>query len=487
MKRAFAGSKRAFSWVQAGRELLAVALPLMVSSSCWTIEVTVDRMFLSWYHPLAVGATVQSAMLFWAVLVLFHNCASYVTTFVAQYSGAGQPERIGPVVWQALYWSTGSGLLFLAMIPLVPLAVARLGADPRLTEWQSQYLVSLCVSALPTLITAAVSGFFAGRGDSWTVLGINVVGMVANVVLDYILIFGGLGIPSLGVFGAGLATALSACLSAVVGLALFWREPHRRIYRTWVGRAFDGGLMMRLLRFGVPAGLQWWFDSLAWTVFLIAIGWMGAVELSATSIAFAINTLAYVPMLGLGQAVTILVGQHLGENSPARATQTTWVGFLFTWIYMSTVAALYYWTPGVFVDWFSGTPTGTADDPQLRENVRQLTCRLLQFVAAYCLFDSMNIVFSSALRGAGDTVYVTWVSAGLSLPLLVFPSWASWYWNWGLGAAWMFATLYVIVLGMVFLGRFLKGKWQTMRVIEPVGDLDFIAASKSVWLDLNGC
>jgi MATE family multidrug resistance protein len=454
-----------FTWWEAARELVAVATPLIISSSFWTIEITVDRMFLSWYHPLAVGAAVQATMVFWTAFVLFHNCAGYVTTFVAQYYGAGQFHRIGCVVWQALYFSVASGLMFLAWIPLAPLTMASVVHDLRMQEWGSRYLICLCYSALPTLVSAAVSGFFAGRGDCWTVLLINGVGMLANVVLDYLLIFGGLGLPALGVLGAGIATILSAWLSAGVGLILYWRKPYRKLYDTWGGWKWNGRLMLRLLRFGIPAGLQWWFDTLAWTVFLVVIGWMGAVELSATSIAFAINTVAFVPMLGFGQAVMVLVGQHLGANQPRRATRATWAGFILTWTYMSSVAALYYWKPELFVKWFSGSSI-TAEDPQLAERVSQVTCWLLQFVAAYCLFDSMNIIFSSALRGAGDTVAVTRISAGLALPLLVIPSWASWYWNWGLGVAWMWATIYVIVLALVFLRRFLKGDWQLMRVIE---------------------
>jgi MATE family multidrug resistance protein len=333
--------------------------------------------------------------------------------------------------------------------------------------WESQYLVCLAFSALPSLLTAAVSGFFGGLGASWTVLGINLVGVVANIVLDYALIFGKWGLPEWGVIGAGLATVLASWISAVVGLALFWRRKFREIYGTWRGRALDKTLLKSLLRYGVPAGLQWWFDSLAWTVFLIIIGWMGAAELSATSIAFAINTVAFVPMLGLGQAVNILVGQYLGEDRPDWANRVTWIGFAMSWTYMSTVAALYYWTPQVFVDWFHSPGLEQTVPIAVRQGVYDLTCWLLRFVAAYCLVDSMNIVFASALRGAGDTVYVTWVSAGLAVPLLIVPSWFSWYWGWGLGTAWSFATAYVIVLGLVFLGRFMGGKWRTMRVIEP--------------------
>lgn len=451
------------------RSLLGLAGPLIVSSSCWTIEVAIDRMFLSWYHPLAVGAAVQAAMIFWAIFVLPHNCVSYVTTFVAQYSGAGRPERIGRVVWQALYLAIGSGIILLVLVPSASVIAQWLGHEPQLRQWEREYLVCLAYSGLPTLITAAISGFFAGRGDSWTVLVINALGVISNLVLDYILIFGGWGLPAMGVTGAGLATMLAAILSALVGLIFFWRRPFRQQYRTWSGRSFDWQLFVRLLRYGVPAGLQWWFDSLAWTVFLIAIGWMGAAELSATSVAFAINTVAFVPMLGLGQAVNILVGQHLGENAPSRANHVTWVGFGLTWLYMATVAALYYYLPHIFVDWFYMFSAG---DITVRDQVYELSCWLLQFVAAYCLFDSMNIVFSSALRGAGDTVYVTWVSGALAVPLLIVPSWLAWYYHWGIGVAWGFATAYVIVLGLVFLQRFLGGKWRTMRVIEPVYVID---------------
>ncbi|MCS7016096.1 MAG: MATE family efflux transporter [Gemmatales bacterium] len=455
------------SWWSQLRELLYVAGPLILSSGCWTLELAVDRMFLSWYHPLAVGAAVQSAMIFWAIFVLPHNGVSYVTTFVAQYHGAGKEEREGPVVWQALYVALLSGVAFLVLVPLAPTIVDWLGHDERMRQWEREYLICLAFSALPTLLTAAVSGFFAGRGETWTVLGINLMGVVVNLVFDYVLIFGLWGFPELGVFGAGLATVLAAVISNLAGLIWFWRRRYREECKTWEGRRLDLPLLRRLLRYGVPAGLQWWFDSLAWTAFLIVIGWVGEIELSATSVAFAINTVAFVPMLGLGQAVNILVGQHLGENRPQSAERLTWTGFAVTWLYMSAVGGLYFWTPHVFADWFYLVGPQRPEDHHLQRAVYELTCWLLRFVAFYCLFDSMNIVFASALRGAGDTVYVTWVSAGLALPLLIIPSWLAWYCHWGLEVAWSFATGYVIVLALVFLHRFLRGTWQTMRVIEP--------------------
>ena len=91
---------------------------------------------------------------------------------------------------------------------------------------------------------------------------------------------------------------------------------------------------------------------------------------------------------------------------------------------------------------------------------------LLRFVAVYSLFDSMNLVFSFALRGAGDTRFVTVLSLALAWPLMVVPTWAAWHYGWGLYWAWTFASAYVIALGFTFLLRFRVGKWKSMRVIE---------------------
>ena len=91
---------------------------------------------------------------------------------------------------------------------------------------------------------------------------------------------------------------------------------------------------------------------------------------------------------------------------------------------------------------------------------------LLRFVAVYSLFDSMNLVFSFALRGAGDTRFVTVISLVLSWPLMVVPTWAAWHYGWGLYWSWTFASVHIIALGITFLLRFRAGKWKSMRVIE---------------------
>jgi MATE family multidrug resistance protein len=223
------------------------------------------------------------------------------------------------------------------------------------------------------------------------------------------------------------------------------------------------------MRYGIPNGLQWMLDVLAFTVFLFLVGRLGNVELAATNIALTINMVAFLPMLGMGQAVTILVGQRLGQDRPQLAERSTWSGLGLAWSYMGVVALFYALTPGLFLLLFQGNGTEG-------QGVAELVPVLLKFVAVYSLFDSMNIVFSFALRGAGDTRYVTAISLALAWPIMVFPSWAAWYFGWGLYWAWTFVTVYVICLGFTFLLRFRAGKWKSMRVIESF-PLDLTDAS----------
>jgi MATE family multidrug resistance protein len=448
-------------WRQEGgsRELLRLALPLILSSSFLTLQVSIDRALLSHFSSDAVAAAMPAAMLYWTPFLLLQNIANYAMTFVAQYTGAGRPERVGPAVWQALYFAVVAGVAFIGLWPLAPHMAALGGHSPPIQELEAVYFRCLCFAALPALIVAAVNSFFAGRGDSWTVLLVDAVGLTVNALLAFTLIFGRWGLPALGIAGAGWATVTGSTISAVLALVLLFQPKYRTRFRTLAGWRFDPDLFRRLMRFGFPNGLQWMLDLLAFTVFLFLVGRLGDVELAATNIAFTINMVAVLPMLGMGQAVSILVGQRLGQDRPNVAERSTWNGFGLAWLYMGVVAFFYASTPGVFLYFFQGEGSKAAE-------VALLVPVLLRFVAVYSLFDSMNLVFSFALRGAGDTRFVTVLSLALAWPLMVVPTWAAWHYGWGLYWAWTFASAYVIALGFTFLLRFRVGKWKSMRVIE---------------------
>jgi len=442
-------------------ELLKLSWPLVLSSSFWTIQLFVDAIFLTRYNTIAAGAVLVAGMIFWTGFVLLQTTTNYSTTFVAQYIGAGRHERVGPVIWQALYFAVVAGILFAMMFPVVGYILDLMGHEPIVRAMETTYLKCMTMAALPMLIIAACNSFFAGRGESRVVLLVDASGTVVNVILGWALIFGKLGLPELGVAGAGWAVVCGSWVAAILAFCLMIRRKYRAEFHTLSGWRFDPALFKRMMRFGVPAGMQWMFDCVAYTVFIAIIGNFGAAELSASGIAQRVNMVAFLPMLGIGQAIAILVGQRLGENRPDLAEKSSNTGLKLAAIYMSSMAVLFVVVPSVFID-----PFRNDTDPALWKTVAETVRVLLWFVAVYSLFNSIEIVYTFTLRGAGDTVFVTWVSLTLAWPIMVLPTYLAYIYGWGLYWAWGFASAYIIAIAIVFMLRFRHGKWKTMRVIE---------------------
>jgi MATE family multidrug resistance protein len=334
------------------------------------------------------------------------------------------------------------------------------GHAPAVQALETDYMRCLCFATMPFLLMSAINSFFAGRGATWPVLVVNAVGTVVNVVLDYAWIYGHWGFPAWGIVGAGAATVAGSWASALTALALFLRPRYRAEFHTLTGWRLDVALFRRLMRFGLPAGMQYCMEALAFTIFLMFVGQMGTGELTATSIAFTINIIALVPMVGLAQAVSVLVGQRLGQDRPELATMSTLRGVVGCLLYTALCAAVFVGAPGPLLVLFRD------EDAERWAQVAPLVPVLLQFVAVYCLFESVSLIVSAALRGAGDTRFVSIVTLVFSWTLMVLPTVGARYAGWGLYAAWTFATGYLIVLSLVFAGRFRQGKWRTMRVIE---------------------
>ncbi len=444
------------------RELLRLALPLIITNSCWTLQITIDRVLLGRYSSDAVGAVVAATVLFWAPFALLQLTAAYASTFVAQYLGAGRPQRVGPVVWQSLHYSVLGGLAFLLLLPAARPLTALAGHAPAVAALEATYFVCLCFAALPMTVTAATCGFFVGRGDNWTVLLINGTCLAVNAVLGYAWIFGAWGFPEGGIAGAGWATVAGSSASALLGLALFLRPRFRAEFHVPGGWRLEAALFRRLLRFGLPSGAQVALDILAFALFTVFVGQMGKAELAATGVAITLNMIVVLPALGIGQAVAVLVSRRLGEDRPDLAERSTWTGFKVTWLYMAACALLYVLVPDLLASLFRPRDGAAAEDWQ---HVAAMVPVLLRFIAVYSLFDGMNLIFSYALKGAGDTRFVTAVLLMLSWPVMVLPTWLAQRHGWGLFWAWTFASAYIIGLALIFLARFRRGRWKTMRVI----------------------
>ncbi len=281
------------------------------------------------------------------------------------------------------------------------------------------YLRCLCFAALPMLVMAAINGFFSGRGQTWTVLGIEAAGTAVNVALALVLIFGRAGFPELGISGAGWATVTGSWTSALVALGLLLRRKYRKEFRTLTGWRLELELFGRLMKYGGPAGMQVFLDVLVFNVFVQLVGRLGEAATGATTLAIRLNMVAFLPMMGLGQAVSILVGQRLGADRPDLAERSVYTGLRWAFGYMFGVAVMYLLIPGVLVGLFEGNR-----DTDSFAAVAEIVPTLLAYVAVYSVADAVNLTFSFALRGAGDTRFVSLVTFALAWPIMVLPTFA---------------------------------------------------------------
>jgi multidrug resistance protein, MATE family len=443
-------------------EVLVLAFPLVLSTGSWSIQHFVDRMFLSWYSPEAIAAAMPSGILNYAFMSFFIGTASYVSTFVAQYHGARMQQRIGPAIWQGIYFSIFGGIFMLSLIPLARPIFDLVGHEQAICINEIVFFQYICLGGFPVIASSVLSAFFTGLGKPWPVMWVNVLSTGVTLVLDYALIFGNWGFPEMGMKGAAIATAISGYSSLAAYMVLMARPSYNRDFRIFSGWKPDIDLLKRLVKFGVPSGVQFFLDMAGFTAFVLILGRLGEVNLAATNIAFNINTLAFMPMIGFGIAVSVLVGQYLGKGRPDLASKSTYSGFFMTFIYMSTIAALYVLVPEIFT-----APFAARSDAVLFPEIKRLVEILLRFVALYSLFDTMNVIFASALKGAGDTRFVMYMIILVSALILVVPTYVVLVvLGYGIMAAWTIATAYVILLGFMFYFRFLQGSWKRMRVIE---------------------
>ncbi len=451
-------------WSGAGGygEIFKLALPLILSTGSWSLQHFVDRMFLTWYSPEAIAASLPAGLLNWTLISLFIGVAAYVNTFVSQYYGAKQPQKIGPAVWQGIYVAGIAVLAAAVFYPLTGFFFSSFGHDPGVRVLEEEYFRILLVGTPFVVVANALSGFFSGLGRTWVVMWVNVVGTLVNLVLDYLLIFGNLGFPELGMAGAGWATVLAMVVTTSLFFVLFLQSKNNRLFSTRKGWRFNPELFRRLIRYGAPNGLQYVLELTAFTLFILLVGKLGMMELAASNIAFNINMLAFLPMHGLTIAVSILVGQRLGENRPRLAEQTTWAAFYLAFGFFALLGLSYFVVPQLFL-----APFAWQANSENFSEISSLAAVLLRFVALYCLFDAGNMIFSGALKGAGDTRFVAVVSLGLSWTLMVVPSFLVVYVFQGhIYWLWTSVTAYIAGLCIAFWLRFKKGKWKKMRVIE---------------------
>lgn len=422
----------------------------------------VDGIFMSWHSVDAVAALGPASVASWTVRSPFIGMVGYVSTFVAQYLGAGRPDRVGHAVWQAVYLALGAGALLAALSGTGGVLASWAGHAGAIAALEAEYYRILCWGAPAGLLHVALSGFLSGLGRTRALMAAELVGQGVHGGLAYVLIFGKAGFPRLGIGGAAWATVAGQLAVAMVLAIVFLAPAARRDFSSWAGRKIDTALCRRLVEFGLPSGARFFFDMTAWTLFLVVVGRVGPVELAASSITFRINGVSFFPVIGISTAVSVLVGQAQGAGRPDVAERVVWRGLVITQIWMVGTSLVFVLLPRELLALFHAPGAiSTA-----REGAIAATgVVLLRFVALYGLLDGCNMILMSALQGAGDTRFslramavanLAFASALLGLDRLAA----------GVYALWTAATVYVMSVAVMWLFRFRGGRWRAMRVVE---------------------
>jgi MATE family multidrug resistance protein len=446
-----------------GREVLRVAAPLVVSSLSWTIMTFFDRMFLNWVSGEAMDASFTSSIAWFAILALPLGISTYANTFVAQYDGAGRQDRIGLVIWQAIWIAAGLGVMSLVLMPFAPAMFNFVGHAAETSTQEIIYFRIICLCGPGMLVAEASKAFYSGRGQTWVVMVVDAAVAIFELVLNYIWVFGYWGFPAMGLEGAAWSTVVGTSIKAVVYVALPLQRKYRKQFGTVSGIRWDGELLRRILYFGWPGGLQILLDVTGFTVFIFMLNSLGSVAKQATSLAFSVSSLAFMPIYGLHIAVSVLVGERLGQNRDDLAARATFTTLQISWLYMLIISLLYALAPQLFLVGFF--PSGQVFSAE-QVSVRELTATLLLFVAAYNLLDATQMIYVGTLKGAGDTQFLLKVSLVLATLLAGFSYLSVKVWRLDVFGAWTLIVFWCLIAAATYFLRYRQGLWRDMRVIE---------------------
>ena len=443
--------------------ILRVGLPLVAGMASSTIMQFTDRLFLSRYSVDAIAAAMPASIASMTIVLTLLGVCGYTSVLIAQYVGSGAPKRVGPALWQgiwsALAFSCVLSLTFFIAKPLFSMA----GHAPHLQELEVTYFRILTMGAGFSLLGSSLAGFFSGRGQTRPVMVANMAACIINVPLDYLLIFGGLGLPPLGIAGAGIATVIGWVVASVIMMIVIFTGKNEKKYAVLSGFRFELDMFKRLLRYGLPSGVNFFMEMIAVAWFAFEVGTFGREAMAASNIAFSINSLIFLPMLGLNIGLSSLVGQAMGRGKPLEAERATVNTLHIALAYMVPLSVLIAVFAGPLMEIFAPGDLS----PQEFGPVKSLGILLLYFIAIFSLVDACNIVYFGALKGAGDTLGIMFLLLGglvffVITPILTLK-------HLGMASAinyWLVFTLYVILLALAAMFRFYRRGWHKIRVVE---------------------
>jgi MATE family multidrug resistance protein len=435
-------------------DLLLLAWPIIVSRATQTLVGLADALMVAHLGAEALAATTAGAANSFTVLILPMGTVFIVQSFAAQLFGRGDAVGARRFAIYGLLLALATEALALGALPLIAPVVSLLPYDPGVAGEMTSYLQWRLVSAGAVIAIEGLGAYYGGIGRTWVPMIANLFAVVLNIGLNWILIDGRLGAPALGVTGAAIASSVSTSIAAL-GLLAFFRMggPLPRPRLSELGR---------VLRFGLPSGLNWFFEFAAFSVFVnFVVAGLGTTAVAALMAVMQINSVSFMPAFGLASAGAILVGQSIGRDDRDGVPRVVRMTFLTGATYQGIVGIAYVALPVLL---FAPFATDDASGAALLE----VGVEMLMLSAAWQLFDSASMVLSEALRAAGDTVWPLVFRLVLAWFVFVPASFVivTLYDGGALGVM-ISLIAYLALLALLMWLRFRSGGWRHMELTEP--------------------
>ncbi|CAM3923256.1 MATE family efflux transporter [Serratia silvae] len=387
------------------RSLLALAIPVIIAQISQTAMGVVDTIMAGSYSATDMAAVAVGTSIWLPTILFGHGLLLALTPVIAQLNGAGRRDRIAYQVRQGFWLASGVSLLIIAVIYNSQLVIDMMhNIDPLLAEKAVGFLHAIMWGAPGYLFFQVVRGQCEGLSKTKPGMVIGFLGLLINIPINYILIFGKFGMPEMGGVGCGVATA---SVYWMMFLMMRWyakRASSLRDIKLEEGahRGPDWQALKRLIGIGLPVALALFFEVTLFAVVALLVSPLGIVAVAGHQIALNFSSLMFVLPLSLGVGATIRVGHRLGEGSVEGARIAAYAAIavgiamascsaLFTAAFRESIALLY------------------NDNPE----VVTMASHLMLLAAIYQISDSIQVIGSGILRGYKDTraiFYITFVA-----------------------------------------------------------------------------
>ena len=443
------------------KELWTLSYPLIITMAAQVVMQFADRMFLAWYSPEALAACVPGGMLAMTFGALFVGLSGYTNVFISQFNARKKRAGVTLSLWQGIFLALLSSVILVSLTPVGRALIYAFGHAPEVRVLELQYFTLLNLFAGIAILNNALSSFFSGRGQTQIPMYVALAGNGINLVLDYIFIFGKLGLPALGIKGAALATIIGGASMTIILCVLLLAGRAGRQFKILRLAGVYKPIFTRMVRFGFPNGFGMLMDVVSFALFTFMVGNIDTISLQASNIVMSMQPVVFMVIIGLGTGIQILVSKYQGLKRPDTSVRVVKNACKLGYAYAGSVALLFFFGAPLFLHLF--IPAGTINGAELAAK----TWPLIKLVSVFVLGDATYLIFGAALRGAGDTKFFMQVMLFCAWGFLIPGTWLIVYvWKLSVVWVWSWLTSYAWLTALLMLWRFLQGKWKSIEVTK---------------------